>query len=493
MKVTITNQSLHAQVLEATLARLEGEVAAQADGRKLEKFRASFFRHRIFHEIREKARMSFAYRSIIKHQSRKIQELLRRLLEQMDTTDDGMAWCITVDKKHPMFFFEISAPALELLITNLYVQKILADVEDDKVGEARQTMFEFVYDFFLFRFGLRHVSETLLWCLYNAVRAHADDNFKIRRFGRMCGILDAKVRKEFAPFPSLATDLYLQLMSRAVAKNMTKSSKSSAVGLPESAFVDGGIPTLSGDLLDVLPELVSDKVLDLMRSKMELSTFVETDLDDLLGDLLTIWLKNYSEQGNHLAEMFVEGDSNSDGVLSPKEFTDLCHQVDPNLPDAQIKKMFKSALTKSGKSGNKMTAAAFAQTMREFNVLGYGSLKSMKHASASLAGLASAKFMDFPMAGEVWGALSPLVVQAIAENRTRGAANDAELAALKELESMMSGLEGMMSIRKDPSAVWKLLRRIIVSWTNVRQRLEAAAIEDRRDEQGFSAFTTSFK
>jgi hypothetical protein len=224
-----------------------------------------------------------------------------------------------------------------------------------------------------------------------------------------------------------------------------------------------------------------------------LSTFVETDLDDLLGDIVAIWYKNYLDQESQLINMFYEGDTNKDGVLSPKEFTELCHKVDSALPDGQIKKMFKAALAKSGSSGSKMTPSAFGSTLREFNVLGFGVLKSNKHTGVSLAGLASAKFMDFQMAGEVWGAMKPLVTEAIADTRIRGGSNEAEMSALSELESMTSGLDGMLNIRKDPLAAWKLLRRIIVSWTNVVQRLEATAMEERRDKGGYSAFSTTFR
>jgi hypothetical protein len=47
-----------------------------------------------------------------------------------------------------------------LLFVQIYCDKIAADIADDsEPGGQRQDMKEFVYDFFLFKFGLRAFAE----------------------------------------------------------------------------------------------------------------------------------------------------------------------------------------------------------------------------------------------------------------------------------------------------------------------------------------------
>ena len=55
----------------------------------------------------------------------------------------------------------------------------------------RQNLEEFVYDFFLFNFGVREVAEVHLAAFCAAVVRLKDSNKKIKLFGRLLGIFDA--------------------------------------------------------------------------------------------------------------------------------------------------------------------------------------------------------------------------------------------------------------------------------------------------------------
>lgn len=46
-----------------------------------------------------------------------------------------------------------------------YLEKIAADTKDDEMKEQRQNLREFVYDFFLFKFGLQMYAEIHLYML----------------------------------------------------------------------------------------------------------------------------------------------------------------------------------------------------------------------------------------------------------------------------------------------------------------------------------------
>jgi len=68
----------------------------------------------------------------------------------------------------------LPAEAVRVLIAHMYVEKIAADRADDAVGDARQSLRQFVYDFFLLKFGLQTYAELNLFLVLKCVEQCAE-------------------------------------------------------------------------------------------------------------------------------------------------------------------------------------------------------------------------------------------------------------------------------------------------------------------------------
>jgi hypothetical protein len=68
----------------------------------------------------------------------------------------------------------LPAEALRVLIAHMYVEKIAADRADDAAGESRQSMRQFVYEYFVLKFGLQTYAELNLFLVIKCVEQFAE-------------------------------------------------------------------------------------------------------------------------------------------------------------------------------------------------------------------------------------------------------------------------------------------------------------------------------
>lgn len=70
------------------------------------------------------------------------------------------------------------------------------------------------------------------------------------------------------------------------------------------------------------------------------------NLDATLQVLCEAMLNKSASVGERIRHIFIEGDTNHDGVLSFSEFMDIVKKVAPEYPERKILKMFREALMK---------------------------------------------------------------------------------------------------------------------------------------------------
>lgn len=74
-----------------------------------------------------------------------------------------------------------------------------------------EKLFEFVYDVFIKKYGLRHVAEKKYVQLLNSVRKYNNLSFKISLFARFLGISDESKNYDDINFKVLGDDLLFTL------------------------------------------------------------------------------------------------------------------------------------------------------------------------------------------------------------------------------------------------------------------------------------------
>ncbi len=92
-------------------------------------------------------------------------------------------------KSAPVVAVEFSVSTMLKLTMILYYKKLEADAVDEANFEVKQTLYDFVFDYFLFKFGIRHVAELHLKGLTESIKKHVDHYLRLRTFCLLCGIM----------------------------------------------------------------------------------------------------------------------------------------------------------------------------------------------------------------------------------------------------------------------------------------------------------------
>ena len=108
------------------------------------------------------------------------------------------------------------------LITKLYEDKVQADEVDDREGNRREALPEFIYSSLIHQYGLKTLAKEHLGQLVNGVRKHAkdDENFnpRVKLFGQLSGILNEDL------FSSATANFMLDFLRRLFVSSMIEES-----------------------------------------------------------------------------------------------------------------------------------------------------------------------------------------------------------------------------------------------------------------------------
>lgn len=262
-------------------------------------------------------------------------------------------------------------------IQQIYRDKIAAD-EDEEEDSPTQTFVEYVYDWFLHKYGLRKLAEQHLTKAMAAVKRHRSTNLYIDTFGRLMGSGDNPLSQD-------AQDVYQDLLAAIIGErgpSFDYGGKIDASGLKVSlASARNAAIHVLGQIISVdneafrqfLSELEGVAVVDGQKH----TAFVDQEV--FLTKSLDLWAMSNSHARHVLGALFVAGDVNSDGILTLDEFTAILRAVDAKIGGQKISTMFREA----HRNNENIHKEDFVRTCMKFGLMTY----KRKRRGSSVAGI----------------------------------------------------------------------------------------------------------
>lgn len=244
------------------------------------------------------------------------------------------------------------------LISQIISDKIQADQTDDRENNRRQTLPEFVYDFFLNKYGLRSLTDEKLADFLVSVRTFAPERLKVHNFARLLGVID--------PLPPPATDFYLRIFIFLMFKLRNKSIKDDLRALPR--------PLIFETFQHLFPDVTREETAQLLQQMQADSADLDpsggdsVSLEVLTTECLNRWVELSKSQIAALQALFSAADSNGDSVLSVHEFRAAIFMVEPDRTTREILAMYREL---NPDSKNIVQVSNFVEVCRKHSIDAY--------------------------------------------------------------------------------------------------------------------------
>lgn len=387
---------------------------------------------------------------------------------------------------------------LELLISQIYHEKILADIADDHDNDStRQFLDEFVLDYMTFKFGVRVVAERHLASLFEAIEHYAGESVKVRMFGSLCGHPKCPAVEPHA----IHTHLYF--LAHAWRRGIPESEFSKARTLVD--FED-----LSLALSETLAEFAEPKLMEstihnllLLQVPSEDGSGAVVDLDLAAQVILDLWNDMYTEYTKTVRQRFMDADENNDGVLTFAEFQRVVTMLRPQTKEREAKVLFRLAQRRCA-NGNTIDFDAFA-TLALDSILAFLPVREPPIVRGR------ENYVEKRLLEDSWTAFMPVVNNTIEhlaeedEKRNIRLAMDSINGHLADgtgfhvrfagagAEELAGGQKhGETPAGRVGSPAWVMYRRCLLLHYVHRERIVVKMNEQRRATDGSSAFSTKF-
>eukprot|EP00753_Platysulcus_tardus_P020701 PLAT8346.1.p1 GENE.PLAT8346.1~~PLAT8346.1.p1 ORF type:complete len:966 (+),score=525.09 PLAT8346.1:64-2898(+) len=254
-----------------------------------------------------------------------------------------------------------ASSAMPLIQLQRILHRLVADMLSD-AGDAplvqRQSTTEFVYDWYLNKYGLKQIADRHLRTLLTALKAH-DSELQVQHFKRLLGVDGKRMAED-------EESVYLTIVLRLLKfyPNPKDSSSSSIAMVPASVAVDALHEALTNEMEPLLlPETVVLLVKEVDAHAKRNPRAPAIELFDLLNRALRAWRDENEDVMHKFEALYKAGDINEDGELSFDEFSVIVRCADPDLSDRQVLFMFRVALLEAGEE--KVRPASFATLSRQ--------------------------------------------------------------------------------------------------------------------------------
>ncbi|GMH37222.1 hypothetical protein BSKO_05095 [Bryopsis sp. KO-2023] len=256
----------------------------------------------------------------------------------------------------PISKLSLSYETVLILISQLYVEKLKSDdFEDSKVVNPpgnRLSLEEVTYDFFLAKFGVRHIAEIHIAALISAVEKYKENNRRVRMFSQLLGHTD--------PFPPGGVDFFMAMISRIHARAgvlLTEATEGSS---------EVQVLTLGRIFREIFRGSVAPEVSNLSDRLFSLVGRDESnpiDLDIAIELAMEAWMVQRGRDEAQVQSMFRHTDARGNGIVTSEDMQSVLRHVDHRgasaLSPSAVQLMFRQAIRRSG-GGNKVKAPAFA-------------------------------------------------------------------------------------------------------------------------------------
>eukprot|EP00753_Platysulcus_tardus_P015980 PLAT5360.1.p1 GENE.PLAT5360.1~~PLAT5360.1.p1 ORF type:complete len:1329 (+),score=498.64 PLAT5360.1:509-3988(+) len=258
--------------------------------------------------------------------------------------------------------------SVQRTIMQVYAGKIDADAIDDEADNPRQSAAEYVFDWFLNKYGLRKLAETHLLRMLAGLKVHRADPY-VATFGRFVAMYD--------PLPLRALNLYLDLMcaiaSSSAGHNMTPQDDPSAFSIRLSPLrAAAALHSIMGDVWPAGSE-AEQRIMAAVESASQplpsRRSIQFVDQQFFLSAVLREWQALDAEASSRLAKLFTAADVDGGGDLDAEEFTTLVRHADPSVTSAAtISRLFKEGCAVGG---GRMTCEAFVDACLRYGLFSY--------------------------------------------------------------------------------------------------------------------------
>eukprot|EP00002_Diphylleia_rotans_P021127 TRINITY_DN4112_c0_g1_i5.p1 TRINITY_DN4112_c0_g1~~TRINITY_DN4112_c0_g1_i5.p1 ORF type:complete len:1124 (-),score=255.28 TRINITY_DN4112_c0_g1_i5:1500-4871(-) len=363
------------------------------------------------------------------------------------------------------------------IIANIYDEKMLADDIDDREHNTRQSFPEFVYDYFLHKYGLKQLAERHLASVYSTAKKLKANSVTIRLFSRFIGIDDE------LGLPALNYYLYVRNMSANFSVGYITSEDEEArrfISLPRATELSKYLfSNTRGSTLEVLLGTLQKSSTDAParnqgkkgptdqvpgnhpkdeKSKIQQGS-KEILLDRFLEIVLEAWRNDQSEAADRMVAMFRAADVDHNEELEFEEFRAMVKLVDPTVSDRKCLRMFSEGLSIEGTNG--LGLQSFVKICKQYSL-------GMITKPDSSRGERTARVNNFVQLDEEWHLARPKIAR-ILKDISEDPSSDAQQTR-KMLEERVVSFMKLLQTRREPDAAWISYRMLMAEVRNLSKQ-----------------------
>ncbi|KAK3236558.1 hypothetical protein CYMTET_53308 [Cymbomonas tetramitiformis] len=242
---------------------------------------------------------------------------------------------------------------------------IVADVSDAKHSLERLPFANFVYEYFVMKFGQRYFAEINLYGMLKLLSEHAMQSPRLHQFSAFLG-LDVSLRTTPEHL-----DFYLSIFAKTL--NAAPDAERTSIRIGGDKISQEACMKIGMRMAERLnaPEAIA-KDLRVKIEALDADTNGRVSFDNYLWHMMHFYREMEEENMEYARQLFGKADADGDGSLSFDEFQDIVNEliktqtIDPTLTVRNIENMFSEAIKMC--QGVALTPEAFCSAITSKSV-----------------------------------------------------------------------------------------------------------------------------
>ena len=238
--------------------------------------------------------------------------------------------------------------ALEIILA-----KLDADRADDRMLLPRQSMTDFLYDYFLNLYGNFKIADERIVSLMASISTHREKSSRLRMFERFCEIGPGPfLGNEALNFYMLCWERFMALHSKhhgdtwhSIQSGEERILEATAKLVMKQTVVPSNLKPEKADALG--PYVVKMKQTVVADIYKNISSMLPVRLDTFLDMLVAEHLKAGKSMEKAMTDIYEETKRGKHSGLTLDEFRALVKKIDPTIPGVRVASLFHSGLASS--------------------------------------------------------------------------------------------------------------------------------------------------